>query len=320
MGGSLSHPKRSDAEVDFNGPPTWPKRKPSCVLQFRCDRMRLKLIEWVSDPGSAGRPNDDAFSTAEGFAAVLDGATGLGGRLLPVPSDAAWVAQQGAERLAHHAGALSGRALLRAALADIEAGFLAARTRPPAEMYELPMASMMLAQAVGPDVLETAWFGDCCALAARPGEALEIVGSAFDQKADEAGAAARLAAALGTGSVGHLDREEFLAGARAARNRYNGENGPWVFAPDARCADHASAARVVAPPGTWLLLATDGFLALATDYRSYDAAGLMAAARKRGLAALLAELRETEDDDPEGRRFPRFKKSDDATALLLEVG
>jgi hypothetical protein len=30
-------------------------------------------------------------------------------------------------------------------------------------------------------------------------------------------------------------------------------------------------------------------------------------------------LRAIEDKDPEGRKFPRFKKSDDATAVLLRL-
>jgi len=47
--------------------------------------------------------------------------------------------------------------------------------------------------------------------------------------------------------------------------------------------------------------------------------GLVAAARDKGLKALAEELREIEEGDPEGRQFPRFKKSDDATAILLKL-
>ena len=46
---------------------------------------------------------------------------------------------------------------------------------------------------------------------------------------------------------------------------------------------------------------------------------LISAAETKGLAALGEELRAIEEGDPEGRRFPRFKKSDDATALLLKL-
>ena len=72
-------------------------------------------------------------------------------------------------------------------------------------------------------------------------------------------------------------------------------------------------------PGSHLLLASDGFLALASDYGAYSADNLMAAARDKGLVALGQELRAIEAGDAGGDRFPRFKKSDDATALLLRI-
>lgn len=71
--------------------------------------------------------------------------------------------------------------------------------------------------------------------------------------------------------------------------------------------------------GSVALLASDGFLALATDYGRYDPDSLIAAAQGEGLEALLAELRAIEQGAPEGLSYPRFKTSDDATALLLRV-
>ena len=47
--------------------------------------------------------------------------------------------------------------------------------------------------------------------------------------------------------------------------------------------------------------------------------GLIAAVAEQGLSALMDELRAVEADDPDGVRFPRFKQSDDATALFVEV-
>ena len=93
----------------------------------------------------------------------------------------------------------------------------------------------------------------------------------------------------------------------------------WLFTPDKRAAAHAKRKLVTAAPGAHLLLASDGFLALVSDYRAYDAAGLLGAAETNGLAILGAELRAIEDADPMGDKFARFKKSDDATAILIEI-
>jgi hypothetical protein len=72
-------------------------------------------------------------------------------------------------------------------------------------------------------------------------------------------------------------------------------------------------------PGTKMLLASDGFLALASDYGAYGADSLMEAAVEKGLKSLGEELRAIEAGDAGGDKFPRFKKSDDATALLLRL-
>jgi hypothetical protein len=68
-----------------------------------------------------------------------------------------------------------------------------------------------------------------------------------------------------------------------------------------------------------VLLATDGFYALVEDYKRYGDRELIATAQTIGLATLARELRHIENDDPNGERFPRMKKSDDATALLVRV-
>ncbi len=99
----------------------------------------------------------------------------------------------------------------------------------------------------------------------------------------------------------------------------NSDKGGWLFGPDTKAADHVRGVNLMASSGTIVLLASDGFLALVSDYERYDAAGLIAAAETKGLAVLGEELRAIEDGDPEGRRFPRFKKSDDATALLVKL-
>jgi len=39
----------------------------------------------------------------------------------------------------------------------------------------------------------------------------------------------------------------------------------------------------------------------------------------KGFAGIGAELRRIENDDPHGQRYPRMKKSDDATALLVRA-
>ena len=281
--------------------------------------MPFELIEALSLPGDPAKPNDDAFAHRARAAVVMDGATGLGDALMPGPSDAAWVARFGANRLmAHSEEGLNPHDAVGAALRDTEKSFIHLRRRVPIETYEMPFASMIfVAQtATGFDAL---WFGDCAVLVARPGEVVELVGDAIKKKARESDRVKALAASLGENAASTGLRDAFLPALRAARNTVNTERGGWLFGPDARAAEHVASARVSAPVGTTLLLLSDGFLALASDYDRYDIAALPEAARTKGLKSLGDELRETEAADPDGKRFPRFKKSDDATALLLKI-
>jgi len=282
--------------------------------------MRFEILDMLSLPGNPAKPNDDAFCHSETLAAVFDGATGLGEQILPVDSDAAWIARRGAEGLIlYEASNLSPREILARTAADAEKQFLDLRLRPPAETYEIPFASMMFV-AAQTDHVEALWFGDCAALVKRPNEDLQIVGEAFAKREHEANGAAALAAAHNISApASAINRPEFLAFLRKERNGVNSRPNRWLFSPDARSAEHAKSLSFASPPGTYLLLTSDGFLALATDYDRYDAQTLLEAAKTKGLRALYNELRDIENADPEGRKYARFKKSDDATAILLQV-
>jgi hypothetical protein len=281
--------------------------------------IRFELLDSLSLPGAADKPNDDAFGVLENAAVVLDGATGLGEPLMPGRSDAAWLAQFGARRLlAHLKDGKAPRDAVRHALEDAEKSFVALRRRPPVETWETPLASMMLVVA-NDDGFDALWFGDCAALVKRPGASVTILGDTLAKRELEAARVARLAAKHGLSPAAGHNRPEYLTALRRARNHANTEKGGWVFGPDTHAAEHVDAKAVAAPKDTLVLLATDGFLALISDYRRYDAETLLAAVTSVGLEKMGEELRDIERSDVDGTRFPRFKTSDDATAVLLRV-
>ena len=280
--------------------------------------MPFEILDTLSLPGDPAQPNDDAFGHTDNAAVVLDGATSLGDPLMPGASDAAWIAHFGARRLmAHVRDGETPKNALRFALADTKKSFEALCRRPIKEKWETPLASMMFVCEL-PFGFDALAFGDCVALVKRPDAKLEIIGDAFESKTAESQRAAKLAKENGLVPASGANRPEYLPALRASRNRVNsGRN--WAFSPDPRAAEHVAEQRVVAPRGTILLLASDGFLALASDYGAHTAEALMEAALKSGLGALAEELRAIEESDPQGHNFPRFKKSDDATAVLLKL-
>jgi serine/threonine protein phosphatase PrpC len=177
----------------------------------------------------------------------------------------------------------------------------------------------MMAAVVGDGTVEFLWFGDCAALVKQGDSPVTVVGETFDKRAAEAQRARAIAKEKNLSPAAGFSRPEFIGALRNARNRIN-SGGHWLFSPDVRAASHVARRVVKAASGATLLLASDGFLALVSDYGVYSADSLMAAALSKGLAALGEELRVIEAGDAGGDTFPRFKKSDDATAILLKLG
>jgi hypothetical protein len=280
--------------------------------------MTFALLDQLSLPGDPSKPNEDFLAHNDKALLVMDGATPLGESLMPGPSDAAWIAQFGARRLmAHLHEGCSARKAVHDALSDAQKSFQALRRHPPKEKWQTPCASMMLA-ADSDSGIEFLWYGDCAALTKQNGETTIVIGETFDKRALEAERAQAVSKEKNLSPASGLSRPEFIGTLRAARNRIN-SGDYWLFSPDVAAASHVSRRKVKALPGTVILLASDGFLALASDYGAYSADSLMLAAMSKGLAHLADELRAIEADDIGGDKFARFKTSDDATALLVEV-
>lgn len=281
--------------------------------------MKFELIDSISVAGNPEKPNEDAFVHARHMAVVLDGVTAITDPLMPGKSDPAWLAQFTARRLAAHSGdSADPRDWIAAAAADAAKSFKALRRREPKERYEFPFASFMLA-ALGDGTLDAFWFGDCTAIVKAPGVAAQVLGDSIDSRTREREFIAKLAAAQGTSPIAALRSGDAKPELRARRNRFNTPKGPWLFTPDPKCAKHAQTAQAKVAAGAVLLLASDGFLASVTDYERYTVDTIVDAALARGLAPIVDELRAVEATDPEGNKFPRFKPSDDATAILLRA-
>ena len=306
--------------------------------------MKFELLDALSLPGDGAKPNEAAFAHLDTAALVLDGATPLGPSLLPGPSDAAWIALFGARRLAAHlkVGDAPEEALEHA-LEDASRSFIGLSRQPIREKWQTPCASLMMVSlgrapppprvqgtlagevvVAGPGASEDRrglnflWFGDCAAIV-QGEDKVTVIGETVQRRREEAARAKMVAKTLKLPSAAGVNRPEIEPLLRAARNRINsGRN--WLFSPDPRAAKHAARQAMAVKEGDLILLASDGFLALVSDYELYDPKSLLEAARRDGLDGLGKILRETEDADPVGDKYARFKKSDDATAVLLRVG
>ena len=278
--------------------------------------MQAEIIDSLSVAGNRAKPNDDAFGAAGNRLWVLDGATGLGASLLPGSSDAAWLSRT-ANRLLHvHHAMRDSVQLVRTVIAGLSSAFEQECVVRPEARWQLPCAALLLL-TFELDRTEAVWLGDCRAI-------LDIGGRIVSCGETEEGEAAERewAALLGEGipAPAMLKSEKVMAALRESRDGFNTGHGRWVLGLEPRAADHMQSAVFEGGAATVGLAMSDGFSALELKYRRYTAERLLAAAPERGLAALAGELRAIEErEDADGRAFPRFKRSDDATAVLFRV-
>lgn len=281
---------------------------------------KIELLDALSLPGSADRENDDAMGSTASIAFVLDGVTSLSETpLMPGRSDAAWVAHLARDLLlsASAAQALDPAGLVRGVAEGITNAFEAKRARPPAGRHELPWTTLSLV-TVAPGGMNIAYVGDSRILVETGDDCVHNFGTTPSRGSFEARLAQKMLAA-GKGIGIDAQRQTVAAELRRARELVNMPHGYWLLGADARVADNLLCSSLALDGPAIALLATDGFYALVEDYGVFDDRDLVATAQAIGLKALGEQLRRIEDADPAGKAYPRMKKSDDATAVLVRV-
>ncbi|HRP11739.1 MAG TPA: protein phosphatase 2C domain-containing protein [Terricaulis sp.] len=280
----------------------------------------LTLVESLSLAGDRTKQNDDACGQVPGVAWVIDGATDLhDAPLTGAASDASWFALALNSALHAHAYAGGGERALRIQTKRI----IERKLAPPfadlthgktIERWQSPIASMLMLTETrsGVDGID---LGDC-RLATLDAEGRAALFGGPEQAAD---AETALAAEQTDADKPLLQRAATIARLREMRAALNQPGAHWTACLDPACADQARGWAIKLARPAHLLLMTDGFSALVDRYRAYDSAGLMRAARDKGLQELGRELRAIEAADATGAKHPRFKQSDDATALLLRL-
>jgi hypothetical protein len=285
--------------------------------------LRLDIIDSLSDAGKPGRPNEDRLGYNRTAAFVLDGATGLGDRQFMTThgSDAAWIAELAANRLVAELTAETDMvALIGDISRDAAARFTAVAGEQPRYAWPLAALAGLRSSAQG---VEFFGLGDSVVYLLHDdgrAESFTALPQAFAR--EQAAARAHLARLGGIGAAGSLVSDpQTLEDLRASRAKQNTPEG-WVWSlglvPEA--AEHLVRHPITITSGATAIICSDGLADMVSLYQRYDAGALVRRAATAGLQALVDELRHLERAiDPDGMQYPRFKQSDDTTAILLRV-
>jgi hypothetical protein len=274
----------------------------------------LTFVESISLAGDRAKQNDDACGFRGARAWVLDGATDLhGAPLTGWKSDASWIAHFANARL-YAADGGDMRNVTRDASVAAKDAFSALLNGRTFERWQSPISSLLMVEETG-DGVAGIDLGDSRAFALDASGVAQTAGGPTTGREAETKAAAQQTDA----DKPLLERTATIEMLRRGRSALNQDGAHWTFGIDPKCADHARAWSFKLSRPAHVLLMTDGFAALTDQYGAYDAAGLVRAALDKGLQELGRELRAIEAQDSGGTLHPRFKKSDDATALLLRL-
>jgi hypothetical protein len=118
-----------------------------------------------------------------------------------------------------------------------------------------------------------------------------------------------------TGSADHT--RSFAELVTEQRRHRNQPNGFWVASTDPSAAQHALTDTVARHGLQRAAVLSDGATRLVDRFGLLDWPGFLDVLAEQGPDAIIAQVRAAEHSDPDGQRWPRGKRHDDATAAYL---
>ncbi|MEU2057186.1 integrase [Streptomyces bungoensis] len=268
--------------------------------------MRVALATLPADPD---RDNEDFAAAAPGAAVLLDGA-GVGGAETGCTHGVAWFSSTLGGLLLRSISAHPARPLADC-LAD-SIGLVRSLHEDSCDLaYRASPTSTVVCARVGAGALEYLVLGDSSLLLGEKDGGTAVV---TDRRLDEVGKRLRGPVdALPTGSPEHTaalaDYRDALTGLR------NRPGGFWIAGPDPRAAEHALTATVPLDSLASVTLLSDGATRLVDRFELADWQEALDVLDSFGPDELIRRVRNAEDGDLDGRRWPRGKTYDDATVL-----
>ncbi|WP_217182225.1 protein phosphatase 2C domain-containing protein [Streptomyces sp. AC495_CC817] len=268
--------------------------------------MRIAL---GSLPAQPGQENEDFAAAASGAAVLLDGA-GTAGAETGCTHGVAWFSATLGGLLLSTITAHPARTLAHCLAAAIRA-VRALHENDCDLTYRASPTSTVVAARATAGALEYLVLGDSTILLAEKGGATTAV---TDRRLDDVGK--RLRGPVDTFPTGSPEHAAALAEYRDAltglRNR---PEGFWIAGPDPQAAEHALTGRVPLESLSSVALLSDGATRLVDRFELATWQETVTALDSSGPNELIRRVREVEAGDPVGRRWPRGKAHDDATAL-----
>ena len=274
----------------------------------------MKNFDTFSLPGA--NCNEDASFICDDFLFVIDGATGLlKENVTPERSDARWFALRWCEYLKENLPnkSISIKEIVRKGITQIDAEYMAFDGAK--HVQSKPSAGVAICRREN-NHFNTFILGDCSIMLVKDKGFSHL----FDTKLSKLDTEqiANMTAIAKSKGINVIDARPFISeNLLANRKLLNTPQGYWVLASDPKAADNAQTNKISLSDIKKVVAMTDGFSQI------FDTLAIMSKeefAQKvlRGVPAedFVKLIRQTQDEDFNCNRFPRFKKSDDTTVII----
>jgi serine/threonine protein phosphatase PrpC len=264
--------------------------------------------------------NEDVANINKYGAWILDGATGLNGKnLIDKDSDAKWYVRQWDEYVNKnfHKTDINLKRIVKEGINVIKDKYYKKVKDKNIKALDLPSSSIVLTRWIE-DYLEYFILGDCT-LIIENNNKLNVIKddsvTKLDNKVFEA-----------MDNIMKKEDKTFLEARKEVNdliieNRLlkNTNEGYWILGFDTEAADRALYGKIRLNKDMKVLIASDGFSAITDRYNYIDIENLIYETQNKGLDSICKKLREIEEEDSSGDKYPRFKKNDDASAIYVEL-
>jgi hypothetical protein len=266
-------------------------------------------VRLSTSPSTPGGENEDFAAAAPGAAVLLDGAS-VGGAETGCVHGVAWFSGTLGALLLRTLVARPDRSLAECLADSMCITRSLHQDTCDLECRESPTSTVVAVRA-RENVLEHLVLGDSSLLLAKRDGGLTAI---TDRRLDEVGARLRGPVdELPTGSPEHTAAlTEYRNALTSLRNR---PGGFWIAGPDPLAAEHALTGTVPLRDLNSVTLLSDGATRLIDRFGLASWEETLALLDFAGPDELIRRTREVEESDPDGRRWPRGKAYDDATAL-----
>lgn len=279
----------------------------------------MKVVKYLSDAGNLY--NEDKIFVKDRYVLLLDGSTGLKKNLIKdYPSDAVWFVEQVSNYIEEAIEHIDDtKTLIVNMLSSLRTSFFSLiEDSNEVEAIDFPSASMVLVREKG-DIIEICNIGDCTVVIEFVNGTLQVEHDQrvpiLDQTVVHKMMALRAIEKLDISEA----RKRVTADLIVNRKKKNTLNGYDILGFDTlepnlmiKTFDRNTLANIC--------VFSDGFEAYFSTYGLVDnVSDFYQVIQNENLAHLLAHIRTVENQDKDCILYPRLKKSDDASVVLMRV-